>query len=131
KTGGYVVFGKSKKTLRDSVISNFAGPLAEVECNLAPRLEISGKDKETIRGAIRLLDIFPEGVAEGWTKLKGEAHALVRKHRGAIEQVAQALMEHQTLNGEQLGQIISSAVMLPPLKLRAIPRKIKTPHESY
>jgi hypothetical protein len=108
---------------RDNALIIFAGPLAEAEClrrgvRIVASARIAGTDRISIRNAIHIFVGEPTGdgrllirrhmARAARTKFRKQARILVRKHKAAIERVAQALMEQQTLSGKQLDRIISS-----------------------
>ena len=119
-----------KSNLEKGIIIDFAGPLAELELytdkhnprhpdRFVPRKEIARgahADRKQIRTAVpRIvaqrandgnLYAFGFDIRPMRAKLKREAMRLVREHKSAIERVARALIERETLTGADVALLI-------------------------
>jgi ATP-dependent Zn protease len=93
KDGGLVV---------DGIKIGLAGPIAEglLDGNFRLKTDGSSSDWRAIR------KWYPEFCAQDVREIGEETKLLVQRHREAIERVAAALLEHETLTGERCSAIL-------------------------
>ena len=97
-----------REWLDHQAVSNLAGPIAEEEFN--PRYDYlaSESDYEAVENLGILWEV---GDALKWEEeVKNKAKQFVQEHWDEITAVAEALLEHQTLTGDQVEQIIEATV---------------------
>ena len=96
----------------DQVISLLAGPIAE-ELFCAERLPGSEHDEAEATCIARLICRSPASIDAYLEFARVEVVALLSDHRAVVLAVADALVKHRTINGEQIDGIIRGAQLLP------------------
>lgn len=96
---------------RAAIMALMAGREAEIEC-LGSCQGVDASDQREI--AFHIDDAEPPAVCSDWeeardrfaARLRARTRALVHRHRAAIEAVASALLQHRTLDAEQIDGIV-------------------------
>ena len=96
----------ARQAFRGTIMARMAG--AETECEFFGQCR--GGDGDDRREIAWLMDSrYAEIPVDDWdrleARLRAQARRLVRRHRDTIERVATALMEHETLTGDEVRDI--------------------------
>lgn len=90
---------------RDQILAWMAGAEAEIEI-LGHWRGGDGDDQQKIRFALPEADLSPEQWRRSERRMRAKTRGLVRRHREKIEHVARALIEHRTLQADEIDALV-------------------------